>query len=67
LIGAIVGLAGAAALTRVMGTLLFGVQGADAVALASVAVLFIVTALVASYLPARRAASIDPMASIRAN
>ena len=67
LIGAVVGLTGAAVLTRVMGTLLFGVQGADAVALASVAGLLIVTALVASYLPARRAARIDPVASIRAN
>jgi predicted permease len=64
-VGLAVGLAGAAALTRVMQSLLFGVSGTDAATFAGVTGLLGVVALVASYLPARRAARVDPIVSLR--
>jgi len=48
-----------------MRTLLFGVQSWDAATLATVAVVLGLSALVASYLPARRAAGVDPMVALR--
>jgi predicted permease len=59
-IGIAVGLAGAFGLTRLMSALLFEVSPVDPVTYALVSVLLVATALVASYIPARRASGIDP-------
>jgi len=66
LYGGTIGLAAAFGLTRFMESLLFGVRGTDALTFATVALGLTAIALIASYLPARRAARIDPMASLRA-
>jgi predicted permease len=66
LIGVAVGLAGAFALTRLMASLVFGVSATDPFTFAAVALLLIAVAVAASYLPARRAARIDPMEALRA-
>jgi predicted permease len=65
LVGIGVGLAGAFALTRLMTSLLFRISAADPATFAGVAVLFLLAALVASYLPARRAARTHPMTALR--
>jgi putative ABC transport system permease protein len=63
--GILVGLAGSFALTRALGTLLFHVSPIDPAIFAATALLFIAVALLASYLPARRAIRIDPLIAIR--
>jgi ABC-type antimicrobial peptide transport system permease subunit len=64
--GVILGLASAAALARVIRTLLYEVSGTDPVTFAGVAVMAIVVAALACYVPARRATSADPMTALRA-
>ena len=64
--GVVVGLAAAAGLTRLMAALLFGVRAIDPVTFGSVAVGLSVVALFASWLPARRAAGVDPVVALRA-
>lgn len=59
------GLLGATAVTRVMSSLLYGVQATDAVTFSAIAALLAAIAFFATYLPARRAARIDPMISLR--
>jgi predicted permease len=66
-IGVAIGLVAAAAVTRVMGTLLFGVSPLDPATFAVVALGLVATTLLASYLPARRAARIDPIHALRAD
>lgn len=66
LCGITLGLGGALALTRLMKALLFHVNASDPATFAGIAVLFLVVALTASYIPARRASKIDPMAALRA-
>lgn len=65
-IGVIVGLAGASAMTREISTLLFSVRPTDPVSLLSAAALLLITAMGASWLPARRATRVDPMDALRA-
>jgi predicted permease len=66
-IGLGVGLAGALTLTRVLGALLFGVGPIDPPTIAGAAGLLAVVAMVASWVPARRAASLDPARALRAD
>jgi predicted permease len=65
LIGVAIGLAGAAVLTRVMGTLLYNVSTTDAATFAGYSAALILVGLLASYLPARRATRIDPVTMLR--
>jgi ABC-type antimicrobial peptide transport system permease subunit len=64
--GLIVGLAGAAAVTRVLQTFLFGVTPTDPIAFTVVTLLLMAVALMAAWLPARRATRIDPCTALRA-
>ena len=65
LIGLAIGLVGAFALMRVISSLLFGVTTKDPFTFAAVAGLLAVVALLACYLPARRASRVDPMEALR--
>src|SRR5262249_14178892 len=65
LIGALLGLAAALALTRVMKNLLFNVSATDSATFVSITLLLVVVALLASYIPARRATKLDPLMSLR--
>jgi macrolide transport system ATP-binding/permease protein len=65
LIGLGVGLAGSLALTRLMSSVLYGVSATDAMTFALVSSLLAVVVLAACYIPARRAARVDPMIALR--
>ena len=65
-LGITIGVAGALALTPLMQSLLFGVRPSDPLTYLGIAVLLAIVALAATVVPARRAATIDPMVSLRA-
>ena len=63
--GVALGLAGALAITRLVSSLLFGVSATDPATFAGVAALLALVALLASYIPARRAMRLDPNVALR--
>src|SRR5688500_20308293 len=65
LIGVVVGVLGAVALTKYIQTLLFGVQRLDFAAFAGMSAVMLAVALLASYVPARRASRVDPVGGLR--
>jgi putative ABC transport system permease protein len=65
LLGVMIGLAGALALSRVMGRYVYGITSTDPLTFAVTSLLLIGVALLASYIPARRAARVDPNAALR--
>jgi putative ABC transport system permease protein len=66
-IGIALGLAGAFGVTRFLSSFLFGVSPMDPATLAAVAVLLVVVTMVASWVPARRAAGVDPVTALRSD
>jgi putative ABC transport system permease protein len=64
-IGVVLGLAGAALITRYLTSLLFGVQPFDVMTFAGVALVLIAVALIAAVIPARRATKVDPLHALR--
>jgi ABC-type lipoprotein release transport system permease subunit len=65
LAGLAIGMAGAVVLTRVLTTMLFGVEPTDALTFVAVSMVLVAVAATACLVPARRAASVDPMAALR--
>jgi ABC-type antimicrobial peptide transport system permease subunit len=64
-VGTAIGLAASLALTRFLATLLFGVTPRDLATMASAAASLIAVALLACYIPARRASKVDPLIALR--
>jgi ABC-type antimicrobial peptide transport system permease subunit len=64
IIGVVVGLAGAFALTRLMTTLLFGVAPTDGLTIGVVSAVLVLVAFLACYIPARRATKVNPLVAL---
>ena len=65
-VGTILGLAGAYAITRVMSSLLFQVTPTDLITFIAVPLILLLVALLASFIPARRATKVDPLITLKA-
>ena len=65
-LGAVIGVVAAAALARLMSSVLFGVSPLDPAAYVAALVVIVLAAALATYLPARRAAQLDPIETLRA-
>jgi ABC-type antimicrobial peptide transport system permease subunit len=66
LMGVVIGLAGSFLLTRTIKSLLFGVTPTDPLTFLAISVLLLVTAFIASLIPAQRATKVDPLIALRA-
>jgi len=64
-VGVAIGLAAAAGLTRLMSTLLYGITPLDPVTYVVMPVILVIATVLASYLPARRAATVDPVEALK--
>jgi putative ABC transport system permease protein len=64
-VGVALGLLGALALTRVLASLLYGISATDPLTFSAIAVLLTAVSWLACYLPARRAARLDPLTALR--
>jgi putative ABC transport system permease protein len=63
--GVVIGLLAAFGLARFVTSLLFGITGADPVTFGAVAVMLVAVALLATYIPARKASRVDPVDALR--
>lgn len=66
LIGVVIGVVAAVGVTRVLESLLFGIQAIDVSTFLGMSGVMVVVGLIASYVPARKASSVDPIRSLRA-
>jgi putative ABC transport system permease protein len=64
-LGIVIGIVASLAITRLVSSLLFGIGATDPLTFSSVAVLLALVALVATYIPARRAMRVDPVTALR--
>ena len=64
-VGLAIGIAGAVILTRLMASLLFGISATDPLTFSLAALLLLTAALIASFIPARRAATVNPVSALR--